>query len=172
MAVNYTTWLCHTVLSPLSKSAKTKKKWSIQTTRKTGKSSMNTVNNASCCTMINFYVFCILDPTMNPHHYNSKLMNSIWGMYNRYSVHNFKKNMDANGKQLPLNQHSWVLMSINSLFGLLHVFCFYRQGVGSFSSTDKLSVDLGGGKSSLHVAKKLLGAPDSANEIKKKYMYA
>ncbi|KAL6260741.1 hypothetical protein P5V15_008264 [Pogonomyrmex californicus] len=27
--------------------------------------------------------------------YNSKLMNSIWGQYNRYSVHNFKKNTDA-----------------------------------------------------------------------------
>jgi hypothetical protein len=26
-----------------------------------------------------------------PAKYNSKLMNSIWGLYNRYSVHNFKK---------------------------------------------------------------------------------
>ncbi|XP_011063127.1 PREDICTED: enoyl-CoA hydratase domain-containing protein 3, mitochondrial-like [Acromyrmex echinatior] len=30
-----------------------------------------------------------------PLKYNSKLMNSIWGLYNRYSVHNFKKNTDA-----------------------------------------------------------------------------
>ncbi|KAI4456383.1 hypothetical protein MML48_8g00004980 [Holotrichia oblita] len=29
-----------------------------------------------------------------PMKYNSKMMNSIWGMYNRYSVHNFKKNID------------------------------------------------------------------------------
>ncbi|XP_014203552.1 uncharacterized protein LOC106635878 [Copidosoma floridanum] len=33
------------------------------------------------------------EPT--PLKYNSKLMNSIWGLYNRYSVHNFKK-IDAN----------------------------------------------------------------------------
>ncbi|XP_076282547.1 uncharacterized protein LOC143210014 [Lasioglossum baleicum] len=33
------------------------------------------------------------EPT--PMKYNSKLMNSIWGLYNRYSVHNFKKNTDA-----------------------------------------------------------------------------
>jgi uncharacterized phage-associated protein len=26
-----------------------------------------------------------------PAKYNSKLMNSIWGLYNRYSVHNLKK---------------------------------------------------------------------------------
>ncbi|XP_076232495.1 uncharacterized protein LOC143177998 [Calliopsis andreniformis] len=33
------------------------------------------------------------EPT--PLKYNSKLMNSIWGLYNRYSVHNFKKNTDG-----------------------------------------------------------------------------
>ncbi|KAK0179729.1 hypothetical protein PV327_005452 [Microctonus hyperodae] len=33
------------------------------------------------------------EPT--PLKYNSKLMNSIWGEYNRYSVHNFKKNTAA-----------------------------------------------------------------------------
>jgi hypothetical protein len=33
---------------------------------------------------------CDLTPTK----YSSKYMNSIWGMYNRYSVHNLKKNMD------------------------------------------------------------------------------
>lgn len=32
---------------------------------------------------------------LTPVKYNSKLMNSIWGLYNRYSVHNFKKNTDA-----------------------------------------------------------------------------
>ncbi|XP_072765697.1 uncharacterized protein [Anoplolepis gracilipes] len=32
---------------------------------------------------------------LTPLKYNSKLMNSIWGLYNRYSVHNFKKNTDA-----------------------------------------------------------------------------
>lgn len=32
---------------------------------------------------------------LTPLKYNSKLMNSIWGQYNRYSVHNFKKNTDA-----------------------------------------------------------------------------
>lgn len=31
----------------------------------------------------------------SPLKYNSKLMNSIWGQYNRYSVHNLKKNADA-----------------------------------------------------------------------------
>lgn len=34
---------------------------------------------------------------LSPLKYNSKLMNSIWGLYNRYSVHNFKKNTDAEG---------------------------------------------------------------------------
>uniref|UniRef100_A0A6P7GPA3 Uncharacterized protein LOC114344800 n=1 Tax=Diabrotica virgifera virgifera TaxID=50390 RepID=A0A6P7GPA3_DIAVI len=33
-----------------------------------------------------------LDPTQ----YNSKFMNSIWGQYNRYSVHNLKKLMHEN----------------------------------------------------------------------------
>ncbi|KAK4874612.1 hypothetical protein RN001_013972 [Aquatica leii] len=27
---------------------------------------------------------------LNPLKYNSKMMNSIWGLYNRYSVHNLK----------------------------------------------------------------------------------
>ncbi|PSN34485.1 hypothetical protein C0J52_07579 [Blattella germanica] len=35
---------------------------------------------------------CILeDLEQPPAKYNSKLMNSIWGLYNRYSVHNLKK---------------------------------------------------------------------------------
>ncbi|CAK9811935.1 hypothetical protein ANTQUA_LOCUS7023 [Anthophora quadrimaculata] len=33
---------------------------------------------------------------LTPLKYNSKLMNSIWGLYNRYSVHNFKKNTASN----------------------------------------------------------------------------
>ncbi|XP_054269231.1 uncharacterized protein LOC128990722 [Macrosteles quadrilineatus] len=32
----------------------------------------------------------------SPLKYNSKMMNSIWGQYNRYSVHNMKKNTDSN----------------------------------------------------------------------------
>lgn len=37
----------------------------------------------------------------SPTKYSSKFMNSIWGMYNRYSVHNLKKIMDEmiNGQQ-------------------------------------------------------------------------
>ncbi|XP_066151788.1 uncharacterized protein [Euwallacea fornicatus] len=35
---------------------------------------------------------------MNASNYNSKYMNSIWGMYNRFSVHNLKKMMDKNGQ--------------------------------------------------------------------------
>lgn len=39
--------------------------------------------------------YLILDTLeLNPMKYNSKMMNSIWGMYNRYSVHNLKKIMD------------------------------------------------------------------------------
>lgn len=37
---------------------------------------------------------------LTPLKYNSKLMNSIWGLYNRYSVHNFKKNTDADEESL------------------------------------------------------------------------
>ncbi|XP_052889828.1 uncharacterized protein LOC128298129 [Anopheles moucheti] len=37
----------------------------------------------------------ILDLT--PVKYNGKLMNSIWGLYNRYSPHNFKKNNGSYG---------------------------------------------------------------------------
>ncbi|KAJ8979209.1 hypothetical protein NQ317_011848 [Molorchus minor] len=33
---------------------------------------------------------------LNPTNYSSKFMNSIWGQYNRYSVHNLKKIMDDN----------------------------------------------------------------------------
>lgn len=33
-------------------------------------------------------------PSLAPTKYSSKYMNSIWGMYNRYSVHNLKKNLD------------------------------------------------------------------------------
>ncbi|XP_044253337.1 uncharacterized protein LOC123004241 [Tribolium madens] len=34
------------------------------------------------------------DSCLTPTKYSSKYMNSVWGMYNRYSVHNLKKNMD------------------------------------------------------------------------------
>lgn len=30
----------------------------------------------------------------NPHRYNSKLMNSIWGAYNQYAPHAFQKNLE------------------------------------------------------------------------------
>ncbi|KAF5285873.1 hypothetical protein FQA39_LY04334 [Lamprigera yunnana] len=33
---------------------------------------------------------------LNPVKYNSKMMNSIWGLYNRYSVHNLKDSLDKN----------------------------------------------------------------------------
>ncbi|ENN77886.1 hypothetical protein HUJ04_007879 [Dendroctonus ponderosae] len=36
------------------------------------------------------------DGKLEASHYNSKYMNSIWGMYNRFSVHNLKKVMDRN----------------------------------------------------------------------------
>ncbi|CAG9773910.1 unnamed protein product [Ceutorhynchus assimilis] len=35
--------------------------------------------------------------------YNGKYMNSIWGMYNRFSVHNLKKIMDNNNNQPQIN---------------------------------------------------------------------
>jgi len=31
----------------------------------------------------------------NPTKYTSKAMMAIWGMYNRYSVHNFKSNINS-----------------------------------------------------------------------------
>uniref|UniRef100_A0A182K2V4 Uncharacterized protein n=1 Tax=Anopheles christyi TaxID=43041 RepID=A0A182K2V4_9DIPT len=34
---------------------------------------------------------------LTPVKYNGKLMNSIWGLYNRYSPHNFKKNNGSLG---------------------------------------------------------------------------
>uniref|UniRef100_A0A182X2H1 Uncharacterized protein n=2 Tax=gambiae species complex TaxID=44542 RepID=A0A182X2H1_ANOQN len=34
---------------------------------------------------------------LTPVKYNGKLMNSIWGLYNRYSPHNFKKNNGSFG---------------------------------------------------------------------------
>lgn len=47
---------------------------------------------------------------LTPLKYNSKLMNSIWGLYNRYSVHNFKKNTDADEGLL---QRIWRKVSSN-----------------------------------------------------------
>ncbi|GJQ80082.1 hypothetical protein Trydic_g19365 [Trypoxylus dichotomus] len=43
-----------------------------------------------------------MEPT--PMKYSSKMMNSIWGMYNRYSVHNFKKNIDLKGSDVAASQ--------------------------------------------------------------------
>ncbi|XP_034934331.1 uncharacterized protein [Chelonus insularis] len=53
-------------------------------------------NNSGGSFRKNLFEEC--EPT--PMKYSSKLMNSIWGLYNRYSVHNFKKNTDANGNIL------------------------------------------------------------------------
>ncbi|CAG9862097.1 unnamed protein product [Phyllotreta striolata] len=36
---------------------------------------------------------------LNPMQYNTKFMDSIWGQYNRYSVHNLKKIMDDRTKE-------------------------------------------------------------------------
>lgn len=46
-----------------------------------------------------FYSKCVPEGMeLTPLQYNSKLMNSIWGLYNRYSKHNFKKIIEANGE--------------------------------------------------------------------------
>ncbi|XP_069682811.1 uncharacterized protein [Periplaneta americana] len=46
-----------------------------------------------------------------PAKYNSKLMNSIWGLYNRYSVHNLKKVTEGedsfSGVQQPASGSQW-----------------------------------------------------------------
>jgi len=44
--------------------------------------------HAKFVTIIHFAILVIEQP---PVKYNSKLMNSIWGQYNRYSVHNIKQ---------------------------------------------------------------------------------
>lgn len=36
--------------------------------------------------------FAFPEREYSPNKYNDKLMNSIWGLYNRYSPHNVKKN--------------------------------------------------------------------------------
>ncbi|XP_052128648.1 uncharacterized protein LOC113201682 isoform X2 [Frankliniella occidentalis] len=46
-----------------------------------------------------------------PLKYNSKLMNSIWGLYNRYSVHNFKKNTDGEANNINFGSQQQVLMA-------------------------------------------------------------
>ncbi|GLG95843.1 Uncharacterized protein GBIM_02723 [Gryllus bimaculatus] len=43
-----------------------------------------------------------------PAKYNGKLMNSIWGLYNRYSVHNMKKITDANNVKAGKNVFSQI----------------------------------------------------------------
>lgn len=44
-----------------------------------------------------------------PLKYNSKLMNSIWGLYNRYSVHNFKKNTDGEAMNINFGSQQQML---------------------------------------------------------------
>ncbi|KAF2894768.1 hypothetical protein ILUMI_11402 [Ignelater luminosus] len=51
---------------------------------------------------------------LNPLQYNSKMMNSIWGLYNRYSVHNLKKNIDKNVTFNTVNQQ---IQSVGSTAG-------------------------------------------------------
>uniref|UniRef100_A0A182Y6Y6 Uncharacterized protein n=1 Tax=Anopheles stephensi TaxID=30069 RepID=A0A182Y6Y6_ANOST len=41
---------------------------------------------------------------LTPVKYNGKLMNSIWGLYNRYSPHNFKKNNGSYGNFFGMQQ--------------------------------------------------------------------
>ncbi|XP_035894275.1 uncharacterized protein LOC118504202 [Anopheles stephensi] len=41
---------------------------------------------------------------LTPVKYNGKLMNSIWGLYNRYSPHNFKKNNGSYGSFFGMQQ--------------------------------------------------------------------
>lgn len=41
------------------------------------------------------YIFPIIDGDPSPSKYCDKMMNSIWGLYNRYSVHNFKSNTSS-----------------------------------------------------------------------------
>lgn len=44
-----------------------------------------------------YFDFLFAATELSPLKYNSKLMNSIWGLYNRYSVHNIKQqNTDGN----------------------------------------------------------------------------
>ena len=73
---------------------------------------------------------------MQPSKYCDKMMNSIWGLYNRYSVHNFKS-MTAGASQNPaLQQQSafsnkeetdWLQKPIkNSLEGMLKIKNFHQ----------------------------------------------
>lgn len=57
--------------------------------------------------------------------YNSKYMNSIWGMYNRFSVHNLKKIMDDNTCQ----SEQWVECWLN-IFDILVPWLVFRASVG------------------------------------------
>lgn len=41
---------------------------------------------------------------LTPVKYSDKLMNSIWGLYNRYSPHNFKKNNGSNEQYFGMQQ--------------------------------------------------------------------
>ncbi|XP_058460827.1 uncharacterized protein LOC131436224 isoform X4 [Malaya genurostris] len=41
---------------------------------------------------------------LSPVKYSDKFMNSIWGLYNRYSPHNFKKNNGADEQYFSMQQ--------------------------------------------------------------------
>lgn len=56
----------------------------------------------------------VADPPLK---YNSKLMNSIWGLYNRYSVHNFKKNTDGEFMTTNLGSHQQMLATAAAPLG-------------------------------------------------------
>ena len=45
----------------------------------------------------------LVPPDENPTMYSSKMMDSIWGMYNKYAVHNLNRN--TGGQQEPMG---WV----------------------------------------------------------------
>ncbi|KAJ9593105.1 hypothetical protein L9F63_027653, partial [Diploptera punctata] len=48
-----------------------------------------------------------------PAKYNSKLMNSIWGLYNRYSVHNLKKVTDGEDAFAGVQKSMWLSMQFD-----------------------------------------------------------
>lgn len=62
--------------------------------------------------MIFIFLFLVLEQP--PVKYNSKLMNSIWGQYNKYSVHNFKQiagDVMNSRQQTPRANETYVLFS-------------------------------------------------------------
>lgn len=57
--------------------------------------------------------------------YSSKYMNSIWGMYNRYSVHNLKKNYDDCFQFTSVAQQKYA----PALYNFLEMKLFIFQGI-------------------------------------------